>query len=391
MRSLEVALVFVLINSGDCYIDFCLQDLVRGVFHVFSSFPMRSTYCSKFITNYYKCREVQDCKFCFRPKYIFFRIASCENHQTYLPTTPNSSWTLPHKSGPQHPNPTGNRPLRSRIIGTAETNQRATEHSMSPSDGLPSVEDVHASSDVLYSMGNRTVVGMGPDLVVKYGDRVRLSEAEAMEYIARNTDIPVPKVLKAFEQAGRTYIYMTRISGQTLDSRLDNLSDAQVERIVEQVAGYVTEMRNLGENDYIGSTTRGPCTDYFWQYNDQLPTGPFDNEAQFNDLIISAYHDRWGETRPKFHTFLRSLYRDNHRILFTHGDLAPRNIMVSDDGRITGIIDWEYAGWYPEYWEYVKAHFGGDWRTNWILWVDKYFPCYHYELLVHNIAYRALT
>jgi len=65
--------------------------------------------------------------------------------------------------------------------------------------------------------------------------------------------------------------------------------------------------------------------------------------------------------------------------------------MVSDEGRITGIIDWEYAGWYPEYWEYAKAYFGGDWKSNWILWVGKYFPTYHYELLVHNIAYSALT
>lgn len=32
--------------------------------------------------------------------------------------------------------------------------------------------------------------------------------------------------------------------------------------------------------------------------------------------------------------------------------------MVSDDPsepcRITSIIDWEEAGWYPEYWEYCK-------------------------------------
>lgn len=23
--------------------------------------------------------------------------------------------------------------------------------------------------------------------------------------------------------------------------------------------------------------------------------------------------------------------------------------------KITGLVDWEYSGWYPEYWEYVKA------------------------------------
>ena len=26
--------------------------------------------------------------------------------------------------------------------------------------------------------------------------------------------------------------------------------------------------------------------------------------------------------------------------------------MVLDDGRVTGIIDWQYAGWYPESGEY---------------------------------------
>lgn len=45
----------------------------------------------------------------------------------------------------------------------------------------------------------------------------------------------------------------------------------------------------------------------------------------------------------------------------THGDLHPRNIMVfwedDDKGsagaargiRVTAVLDWEFAGWYPEY------------------------------------------
>lgn len=41
----------------------------------------------------------------------------------------------------------------------------------------------------------------------------------------------------------------------------------------------------------------------------------------------------------------------------THSDLHPRNLIVDNeqDVRITGIIDWEAGGGYPEYWEYVKA------------------------------------
>lgn len=28
------------------------------------------------------------------------------------------------------------------------------------------------------------------------------------------------------------------------------------------------------------------------------------------------------------------------------------------DDKIAAIVDWQFAGWYPEYWEYTKAHYG---------------------------------
>ncbi|KAK6840103.1 hypothetical protein PG987_005969 [Apiospora arundinis] len=40
--------------------------------------------------------------------------------------------------------------------------------------------------------------------------------------------------------------------------------------------------------------------------------------------------------------------------VFTHGDLNPSNIFVRGD-EVVGIIDWETAGWYPDYWEYTSA------------------------------------
>jgi thiamine kinase-like enzyme len=58
------------------------------------------------------------------------------------------------------------------------------------------------------------------------------------------------------------------------------------------------------------------------------------------------------------------LSQHSHEILFTHGDISPRNIMVRD-GHIAAIIDWQYAGWYPEYWEFVKALKTANWRIDW--------------------------
>src|SRR5437762_6579058 len=236
--------------------------------------------------------------------------------------------------------------------------QYAIHPAMTLTGELPSIEDVHASTEILYSMGEVTVAGLGPNIVVKYGQRARMSEVDTMKFVVAKTNIPMPKILEAFERDGKTYIYMTQVPGKCLDDCMSDLSEAQLEQVVQELAGFVNEMRNLGENNYIGSINRGPCTDYLWQYNTHLPGGPFENEAQLNDFIASAYLARWG---GKFHMFLRSIYRDDHRILFTHSDISPRNIMVSEEGHITGIIDWEYAGWYPEYWEAAKAFFGADW------------------------------
>lgn len=36
--------------------------------------------------------------------------------------------------------------------------------------------------------------------------------------------------------------------------------------------------------------------------------------------------------------------------VFMHMDIAPRNILVDEGDKVTGLLDWEYAGWYPGYW-----------------------------------------
>lgn len=77
------------------------------------------------------------------------------------------------------------------------------------------------------------------------------------------------------------------------------------------------------------------------------PVGPFADEASFSQLL----------------GFPDDPARRGHKVVFTHAEMNPRNIMVDRsvrpdrtlDWSLSGIVDWESAGYYPEYWEYTKA------------------------------------
>lgn len=79
----------------------------------------------------------------------------------------------------------------------------------------------------------------------------------------------------------------------------------------------------------------------------------------------------------------------HHNIVFTHGDLRPRNIMAKD-GNITGIIDWELSGWYPEYWEFAKALYVWQWQNDWFDYLVDALQPYYAEYAFHSFLARTL-
>jgi thiamine kinase-like enzyme len=44
--------------------------------------------------------------------------------------------------------------------------------------------------------------------------------------------------------------------------------------------------------------------------------------------------------------------------------LNPANILVRGQ-EVVALIDWEFSGWYPHYWEYTSAWYGNRIRTAW--------------------------
>ncbi|KAK3375653.1 hypothetical protein B0T24DRAFT_205006 [Lasiosphaeria ovina] len=200
-------------------------------------------------------------------------------------------------------------------------------------------------------------------LYLKYradSDELR-NEFNALRAVRQHTSIPTPSALdvaiaprdRSGSSSSAAYLLSTRVPGLPLSRCLHVLSDNDCDQITAQLRDYLAQLRNMpipsSPGNAISNTLGEACREP--RIGGARPIGPFPDESSFNQVL----------------RFSDDPARQGHRILFTHADLNPRNILVDQvtrtDGStgwsVTGIVDWESTGHYPEYWEYTKAMFEG--------------------------------
>ncbi|KAJ5180722.1 kinase-like domain-containing protein [Penicillium capsulatum] len=235
-------------------------------------------------------------------------------------------------------------------------------------------------------MGAR-IVFADSDMVVKFGHGVDLSEAEALHLTSTRTSIATPKLFSAYILDGVGYIIMSYEEGEPLEQYWDRVSQDQQDRILEQLQDYVNQMREIPGN-FIGRLSDSPCRDGIFEagYGDhtKYKYGPYPSEEKFNEGIIQALRDRMPrkvldhehDIESNFFNQEYILYQmvrglKNHRIVFTHADLHPGNMIVRSDGTVF-LLDWGLAGFWPEYWEFYRAMHNAHWRASWDRVVERF-------------------
>ncbi|KAG6114301.1 hypothetical protein E4U13_003415 [Claviceps humidiphila] len=195
------------------------------------------------------------------------------------------------------------------------------------------------------------------------------NEFAALQLVRCHTNVPVPIALDLVSDSKNSYLLTTAVCGVPLGRCIDTLSHDEVTTLVGDLQECLSELRAipkevspkyaitnvLGEACYDGRLITG--SDYDEARGDFL--GPFVDEDDFNDTL------RCGALPDVVH-------RSGHEIVLTHGDLNMRNIMMHN-GRLSGIIDWETCGWFPDYWDYTKAHFITKIHRRWLRIVDAVF------------------
>jgi len=184
------------------------------------------------------------------------------------------------------------------------------------------------------------------------------TEYTSLQYLAEHApDIPAPKPHGLVRFDSVRVMFMTYFPSTTLEKAWSNLSHNNKVLIQCQLDEIFCKLRRLRKDCHRlgGVGGEGVKDDHREPHrSEEIIT----TSAQFEDFQFSVSHG----ASTSWITFLRSfLPRPIEDCVFTHGDVRMANIIVKadDDNNyvVSGIIDWEDSGFYPEYFESTKLLF----------------------------------
>ncbi|KAI0045350.1 hypothetical protein FA95DRAFT_129883 [Auriscalpium vulgare] len=146
------------------------------------------------------------------------------------------------------------------------------------------------------------------------------NEAAAIEYIRTHTNIPVPIVRCSFEDRGCHYIVTDIVPGV----QMAKLTESQKIVVLKEVEEHLATMRSI-KSTTMGGFLGKACLPY--------------RLAAMRIPLDELQTMRFKESVP-------------YELVLCHNDLSQHNIMVDESTlKITAILDWEYAGFYPKEFE----------------------------------------
>lgn len=242
----------------------------------------------------------------------------------------------------------------------------------------PVTTELFAALERLNTDGGSPVSRFAPGVLVKFGCD-HGAEVRALQFVHGQLSIPTPRVLHHAPLTdtavapwdwmnGTWYFFMEECQGVPLDTVIGHMSSAELDHIADQLLSVLKEMRSYS-SETLGSVTGGP-------YNNRFMPFPWHPPHAFSttEEYLDHYRDMFLEfCGSEYVEELFSHFPTDAQVHLTHGDLLPRNILV-DGSKITAIIDWETAGYYPEFWEYCRMHDPGLMTPGWGRVLAHMFP-----------------
>ncbi|KAG6304358.1 hypothetical protein E4U45_001662 [Claviceps purpurea] len=215
------------------------------------------------------------------------------------------------------------------------------------------------NSEVLYESAwaaSVMVFRISENIVVKAGhESFSITEHQTLTYLQEHMpEFPVPRPHGLLRLGFRCFLFTSYISGMNLEDAWPELDCSQKQDMSRQIDALFAKLRSfpVPEHACLGDVAGGGCRDL--RRSQRVSTKPIKSVAEFEDFIFEGSN----KATSLYVELLRGLLPRSNKIVFTHGDIRPANIMVRrEDGiwKAAAIIDWENSGFYPEYWDAIKT------------------------------------
>ncbi|KAF2167315.1 hypothetical protein M409DRAFT_22742 [Zasmidium cellare ATCC 36951] len=211
--------------------------------------------------------------------------------------------------------------------------------------------------------GERMILKISDESVVKIvPDSTDTREYDALIYLSQKCpEVPAPRPEGLIQLNGQSLMFMSYIPGESLAEVWDSMSQGQKATVSGELNTVFSELRSH-------------------QCPPSIPWGAIDGAGCIDqrrtvrrsdrDILSAKDFEEFFFSNPKYGSevwiaFLRKLYdsaegeQDSQdTCVFTHGDLRQANVLVrrtlEGELSVSGIIDWEFSGFYPAYWESIK-------------------------------------
>lgn len=219
------------------------------------------------------------------------------------------------------------------------------------------------------SKDSLAVYFLSPGLVAK-GNKIKSikDSLKAMEK-AHELGVRVPEIRRVIEWKRRGYIVMERIDGLNLHDCWHKIGWITTLRLAWQLRGFVRRMRAIS-SPTAGCLISGEVKSV-WVDEDSYGLPPHASSES-----VAAFFNFWGNFVPPwlrdhpkpFRHYNRVFFPPDEPLVFTHQDLAPRNLLLNGSNQLV-LVDWDFSGWFPTYFEYVSMQ--NFWTPAQWRWPDK--------------------
>jgi aminoglycoside phosphotransferase len=210
-------------------------------------------------------------------------------------------------------------------------------------------------SNVDYGFGYGTWVFIGTETVIKIDPEVGRSERFSHELAVSQLEIPgvpTPHVLEVGALEGRAWVILNRLEGSSGYNVWPGLDDEGRRTLTDQLADALGHMQQFKPDESMLHADTGDWAHHVRQ--------SFNRALRAVDAIVPGRV--LTQSQGAFAQWAEALVEQRPRVL-CHGDLWLGNILVGNDGGLTGILDFDRMAMAPA--DYELDMLLRFWRYPW--------------------------